>query len=115
MTTGSRRQWNAVCDRCGFEYKNWQLKKEWTGLMTCSGPETNDCWEPRHPSDFIKAHSGESSIPWSRPEPTDVYVSVTFTNNIEGCIPAQEYCQAEYMAAGCAIVGKLNPSLTVTT
>ena len=26
----------AICDRCGFEYKLSELRKEWTGLMVCS-------------------------------------------------------------------------------
>jgi len=25
----------AICDRCGFEYRLSELKKEWTGLMVC--------------------------------------------------------------------------------
>lgn len=62
-------QWNAVCDRCGFEYKSGQLRQEWTGLMVCKG-----CWEPRHPQTMIQVPQDESAIPWSRPEPTDVYV-----------------------------------------
>ncbi len=33
---------NAICDRCGFRYKFYNLKKEWTGLMVCDG-----CWEPQ--------------------------------------------------------------------
>ena len=32
--------WNAICDRCGFKFKNSRLRKEWTGLMVC-----NDCWD----------------------------------------------------------------------
>lgn len=34
----------AICDRCGFKYKYFQLQKEWNGLRTC--PE---CWETKHP------------------------------------------------------------------
>lgn len=26
----------AICDRCGFEYRLSELRKEWTGLMVCS-------------------------------------------------------------------------------
>lgn len=25
----------AICDRCGFEYRLSELRKEWTGLMVC--------------------------------------------------------------------------------
>jgi hypothetical protein len=34
----------AVCDRCGFEYRLSELKKEWTGLMVCSAD-----FDPRPP------------------------------------------------------------------
>ena len=33
-----------LCDRCGFEYKLNDLKKEWNSLKTC--PE---CFEPKAP------------------------------------------------------------------
>ena len=34
----------ALCDRCSFEYKLNQLKKEWNGSKVCP-----DCYEPKHP------------------------------------------------------------------
>lgn len=34
----------AICDRCGFEYRLSQLRKEWTGLMVCSAD-----FDPRPP------------------------------------------------------------------
>ena len=61
--------WNAICDRCGFEYKNRRLKKEWTGLIVCYGPGTNQCWEPRHPQDYVRGVPDDQSTPWSRPDP----------------------------------------------
>lgn len=64
--------WNAICDRCGFKYKSFQLKQEWTGQMVCT-----DCWEPRHPQDLIKIPKDDQSIPWARPEPADVFITVT--------------------------------------
>ena len=35
---------NYICDRCGFEYKLLDLKKEWNNLKTCP-----DCFETKHP------------------------------------------------------------------
>ena len=67
--------WNAVCDRCGFEYKSRQLSKEWTGLRTCRGPNTNDCWEPRHPQETLRAKPDRQAVPWTRPEGPDVFLS----------------------------------------
>jgi hypothetical protein len=62
--------WNAVCDRCGFRHKASALRKEWTGLMVC-----DRCWEPKHPQLMIRVPEEHSSVPWSRPEPTDVFIN----------------------------------------
>lgn len=61
--------WNAVCDRCGWYFKAYELRKEWTGLMTCHGPGTNDCWEPKHPQLTIQAIPDSQVVPYPRPEP----------------------------------------------
>lgn len=61
--------WNAICDRCGFEFKSDELRMEWTGLMVC-----HPCWEPRHPQDLIRPHREAPPLPWVRPEPTDVFI-----------------------------------------
>ena len=108
-------EWNAICDRCAFEYKNWQLKKEWTGLMVCDGPGTNNCWEARHPQDFLRARKESNKLPWTRPETEDTYIEVTYNSNVLGSPVGGEYSQAGYAAAGYAIVGNINPSLTITT
>ena len=73
------RQYNVTCDRCGFEFKNHQLQKEWTGQMVCS-----DCWEPRHPQDFAKIPRTEKALPWTRPEPADVFVTVDYVSSTVG-------------------------------
>lgn len=64
--------WNVVCDRCGYEYKHHQLQKEWTGLMVCK-----KCFEPRHPQTLIQAPSPKRVPEWTRPEPADIFVSVS--------------------------------------
>lgn len=67
-----RGSWNAICDRCGFKFKAYKLREEWTGSMVCK-----DCWEPRHPQDLIKIPKDDQQIPWARPEPADVFITVT--------------------------------------
>lgn len=62
--------WNAICMRCGLEKKSFMLRQEWTGLRVCK-----DCFEHRHPQDLIRVPKDESSIPWSSPEPTDIFIS----------------------------------------
>jgi len=67
--------WNAICDRCGWAFKSHSLRREWTGLMVCCGAGTNDCWEPRHPQEFVKGRADKQAPEWTRPEPDDVFVS----------------------------------------
>jgi hypothetical protein len=66
--------WNATCDRCGFKFKAEDLVKEWTGLMVCKQD-----YEPRHPSDLFRVPKEDTAVPWSRPEPTWVFL----TSNLE--------------------------------
>lgn len=54
----------AVCDRCGFDKYQSELRKEWAGAMVCS-----PCWEPRHPQDMIKAVTERNNVKDARPEP----------------------------------------------
>lgn len=62
--------WNVICDRCGEKYKSTELKKEWTGLMVCSG-----CWESRHPMDFLRSVPDKMAVPYTRPRPADIAVN----------------------------------------
>lgn len=71
--------WNAICDVCGFKYKASQLKKRWDGFMVC--PED---WEVRHPQDFVRSKPDDQSVPWTRPEPTDTFISVTYADSSVG-------------------------------
>lgn len=87
-----RRGWLAICDRCGFEYHSFQLRKEWNGLMVC-----RFCWEPKHPQLFVKAKTDKQTPPWTRPEQADVFISPCY---LEGTS-----CYAGLAVAGCAIAG----------
>ena len=44
MAYASAKFARALCDRCGFEYKLLDLKKEWNNLKTCP-----NCFETKHP------------------------------------------------------------------
>lgn len=68
-------KWKAVCQRCGHDFKNTQLRLEWTQLRVCSGPGTNDCWEPRHPQDNVKGKADRQSPRWVSPEPEPIFLS----------------------------------------
>ena len=58
-----------ICDRCRLRYTSDKKRKEWTGLIVCE-----DCWEPRHPQDFVRARKEDTSVPDPRPNPPDVFV-----------------------------------------
>jgi hypothetical protein len=58
----------ACCDRCGFDFRLSQLKKEWTGKKVC-----RDCFETRHPQDFVRAVRDRQIVRDPRPEPADVF------------------------------------------
>ena len=61
--------WKATCQRCGFNHRNSGIKLEWTGLRVC-----RECWEPRHPQDFVQGIADRQAPAWTSPEPTPVEV-----------------------------------------
>jgi len=52
------------CDRCGFDYRQSEIRKQWDGLMVCG-----KCWEPRHPQDFVKGVKDHQAVKDARPAP----------------------------------------------
>ncbi len=70
-----------ICDRCGFQYHAEDKRREWTGLITC--PE---CWEPRHPQDFVKAKVDNQTVSDPRPEATDAFIGPVFLEDVNGDI-----------------------------
>lgn len=62
-TVFKKGDWKAVCDRCGEDFHASKLKKEWTGFFVCK-----DCWEPRHPQEFLKGVKDDPSVTWTRPD-----------------------------------------------
>lgn len=91
--------WNAICDVCGFEYKASKLRKRWDGLMVCK-----EDWETRHPQDLYRFPEGtESVVPWTRPEPSDTFVTDICTIQGRSSIVG-------YAVVGCSIVGTGSPT-----
>ena len=66
--------WNAICDICGLKFKASQLYKNWKQQMVCEKD-----FETRHPQDFIRGVPDQQELPFTRPETTDTYVSVTYS------------------------------------
>ena len=46
---------SGICDDCGFQFKQIDLRKKWDGLVVC-----RDCWEPQHPSDLYDYRSRDN-------------------------------------------------------
>lgn len=88
-------QWNAICDRCGLQFKSGELRKDWQGLMV-----DDKCYETRHPQDLIKIHTDTSATPWTRPDTSIVSVILPVCTFIGG----QGVAGAG--VAGCMVAGK---------
>lgn len=59
----------AVCDCCGFDFKQSQLRKRWDGAMVCAAD-----WEARHPQDSLKARPERNNVKDARPAPAYRFV-----------------------------------------
>lgn len=62
--------WNAICDVCGFKHKASEMTERWDGLMV-----GKECWEPRHPQDFLRVRLDDPSVPWVRTDPADQFIA----------------------------------------
>lgn len=90
--------WNVICDVCGVQYKAEELRRRWDGLMVCKHD-----FEVRHPQDFIRAVPDNQTVPWVRPESTDVFIEHFCTVNGLTAIPG-------YARPGCAIPSRITPT-----
>lgn len=62
--------YNVICDRSGFKVKASDTQLEWNGLRVRKAD-----WEQRQPQDFVKGRADRQTVPDSRPEQTDVFLS----------------------------------------
>ena len=62
--------WNAICDGCGAKLKASRLRKDWQGWMKC-----HQCWEPRHPQDFVRGIPDHQSVRDARPPKNPVFLT----------------------------------------
>lgn len=65
--------WQVCCDVCAKIIYASESRKRWDGLIVCSAD-----FESRHPQDLIKVRQDRISVPFSRPEPADVFVEVGY-------------------------------------
>lgn len=69
------KTYDAYCQACGNKYKNTELRMRWDGKRVCSAD-----WETRHPQDLLKVPRHEKSLPWTSPDPGDVFTSVSYNS-----------------------------------
>ena len=66
-------EFNLTCDRCSKKIKAHEAKHEWTGFIVCG-----DCFENRHPQDFVKALTDKITVPFQRPIPALLFTSISY-------------------------------------
>jgi len=69
--------WNLICDSCSIKYKASKSKQRWDGFFVCP-----NCYEQRHPQDFVKTKQDKITVPYIRP-PTDTFITVNYPIYIE--------------------------------
>ena len=62
---------NFICDRCGFKFKAEKKHFEWTGLIVCP-----DCYDERHPQDFVRSTADRQHVEDPRPENEDYFLAI---------------------------------------
>jgi len=95
-------QYNAICDVCGFKFKNVDLQRRWDGLIVC-----HEDWEIQHPQERIRPIPDQKKPLITRPEATNSFVNVDYVI-LQPCSVTGVYSQADYGTADCAIVGNVN-------
>lgn len=65
--------WNLICDSCGKKIKASEARQRWDGFMVCK-----EDYEQRHPQDFVRTKQDKISVPFTRPRPPDVFISVPY-------------------------------------
>jgi hypothetical protein len=60
--------WNLICDVCSIKYKSSKAKQRWDGFIVCP-----NCYEQRHPQDFVRSRQDKITVPYIRP-PADIFI-----------------------------------------
>jgi len=71
------RDWNLICDSCSKKIKASESKHRWDGFIVCGS-----CWEERQPQDFVRAIPDKISVPFSRPQTTDIFTDASYSEYV---------------------------------
>lgn len=88
--------WNADCALCGRSFKSFELRKHWQGQWRC-----RDCWETRHPQEFVRSAPREQPPPWTQELGHEALGAVCFPNGTTSI--------AGFSTSGCWIAGYTHP------
>lgn len=66
-------KWRAICDVCGFEFYNDELRKRWDGFMVCDADFEHD-----HPQKHLRVYGDKISVDWVRSEPEDTFTYICY-------------------------------------
>ena len=77
-------KWRVVCDRCGFKRYSDEVVKTWDNFYVCAPSTGKTCFETRHPLDLIRAKPEDVSVPYTRREPADTFVTVAYVASTVG-------------------------------
>lgn len=64
--------WNVICDYSGFKILRSEARMTWDGYLV-----KKEFWEPRQPQDFVKGRKDDQTVPITRSEQSDKFL----TNN----------------------------------
>ena len=67
----------ADCDSCGFQFREEDLLETWDGRWV-----DEDCWEVRHPQDFLRIKPEQISVddPLRLPDLSNLSATANFSN-----------------------------------
>lgn len=66
--------WKVVCDKTGFRVWAEETAEEWNGLRVL-----HSVYDERHPQDFAYVPNENPSLPFARPQTTEVFLG---TNDV---------------------------------
>jgi hypothetical protein len=93
--------YKVTCDVCSKEIYASEAKHRWDGLIVCE-----EDYEERHPLDFIKVRQERLTVPFSRPEPPDTFITVPYITPVE-CSPTGRLPQTDIGTTDCARIGAI--------
>jgi len=79
------------------------MRQEWNGLWVCAVSGTRDCWEERHPQDFVRGRKEDITVKDARPLVD--WIPITDSSPAMRCVGRATNGVAGDGKAGCAITG----------